>query len=62
MEELLICHANKQLNSFSASHTNKQSNTVLVIQINNLTSSVLDDKHEQLLKIKIKLNDQTCKR
>jgi len=26
MEELLICHANKQLNSFSASHTNKQSN------------------------------------
>jgi len=26
MEELLICHANKQLNSFNASRTNKQSN------------------------------------
>ena len=43
-----------QINNLTAS--------VLVILINNLTSSVLDDKHEQLLKIKIKLNDQTCKR
>jgi len=50
MEELLI----GQINKLTAS--------ILVMQINKLTASVLDDKQELLLKIRIKLNDQACKR
>ena len=50
MAELLI----GQINKLTAS--------ILVMQINKLTASVLDDKQELLLKIRIKLNDQACKR
>ena len=52
MEELLI----GQINKLTASVV------VMQMQINKLTASVLDDKQELLLKIRIKLNDQACKR
>jgi len=64
MEELLIGQINKLTASVIVMQMqiNKLTSSVLVMQINKLTASVLDDKQELLLKIRIKLNDQACKR
>ena len=62
MEELLIGQINKLTTSVVVMQINKLTASELVMQINKLTASVLDDKQELLLKTRIKLNDQACKR